>query len=470
MKKVLIVASEFPPRNVGNMLRTVKLVKHLPKLGWKPYILTVSTDSIVRFDYSLMKEIPTSTNVIRAFYPNLFKYLDKRLINKRKLQKGYSSFPRFNQASGLPGSDKESIHKENIRSKHFLSLPKKVIIYSIKFFRNHILIPEELITWLPFAVIEGIRCCKRENINLIYSTVPSYNNHLIALLLKKMTGLPWYADYRDLWFDCPTRRVHSKWRRNIEEILEVRILRNADRINIVSPFWRESMLRRFPFLNGGKISHLTNGYDPCDYYNHKMKSLVSGVKIKIVYTGTVLPGYPTRLLFEALSEILEVNPELRQKVQLSFFGTIHETILCEMLQDIKRLHLDNVIYINGSIHRLKAIEQMKDANALLLMYVGIENRTRNVLGCIPAKLFEYIGAFKPVIGILPEGNVAAEIISKGKLGIIANPKSKPDIKHALKQIIFAKPIDYWNPDNEFRKSFENKKIFKEMVNSWNEIS
>ena len=83
-KKILIIASEFPPRAGGNMLRTVKLVKHLPSFGWKPYVLTVSLNSIPKFDYSLIDEIPKEATIIRAFFPNIFKPLDRRWYQKQE--------------------------------------------------------------------------------------------------------------------------------------------------------------------------------------------------------------------------------------------------------------------------------------------------------------------------------------------------------------------------------------------------
>src|SRR5260370_42568550 len=44
MKKVLLVAPEFPPSNTAGAHRPRLLAKHLPRYGWQPRVLGVRVD------------------------------------------------------------------------------------------------------------------------------------------------------------------------------------------------------------------------------------------------------------------------------------------------------------------------------------------------------------------------------------------------------------------------------------------
>jgi len=440
-KKILIIASEFPPRAGGNMLRTVKLVKYLPSFDWKPYVLTVSLNSIPKFDYSLIDEIPKEATIIRAFFPNIFKPLDKRWYQKQE--------KRHSVTTKSPNNRFLNDLMPQLRNDL-----KKAIIFLIWFVRNQLLILGEQILWLPFAVFKGIQVCKKEKIDIIYSTAPSYVNHLVGLLIKKITKTPWFADYRDLWTNYPTRKLPSKLHKKIEKKLETLVLKNANAINIVSPIWRKSMLSTFPFLSPQKITAYTNGYDLEDFQsahgqmgyqqanvlpnnggitqspNDSITKLPNDC-FNIVYTGTVLRNYPTPLFLKALGEIFNEYPQMKTKVKVHFYGNIYEEQKQKILQTIKAFSLQENVYLHGNIPRKQALKIMQQADLLLLMYIG---QGHNIEGCIPAKLFEYIGAKKPILALVPPNGAAAEIIKKAHLGLVVSPNSYPEIKAALKEI------------------------------------
>ncbi len=66
-----------------------------------------------------------------------------------------------------------------------------------------------------------------------------------------------------------------------------------------------------------------------------------------------------------------------------------------------------------------ALKIQKNADVLLLMLWGDSARIKE-RGVIPAKLFEYIGVQRPVLGIGLNSIIAAEIVNKEKLGIVSN--------------------------------------------------
>ena len=454
MKKILVIASEFPPRGVGNMLRTVKLVKHLPSFGWKPYVLTISEKCIEKFDHSYDHEIPKEACIIRAFYPNPFILLDRRWYRKVGYR-GYEVTPKGKENRGKArGSLKVMI--------------KKFILSVIGLIRKKLFIPGESILWLPFAVAKGLWVCLREKIDVLYSTAPSYTNHLVGLMLKLLTGKGWMADYRDLWTEYPTRRLSPGLRKRIEEWMDAAVLKKADAVNIVSPKWREFLLKRFPFLSPQKVTCYTNGYDSEDYENIP-KFERQDNKWRITYTGSILRDYPTALFLRAMGELCEEIPEMRGEIEINFYGNIYHEQLVQIRDVVDKFSLQRNVSINGVITRQKVLEVIKNSDLLLLMY--IEGKL-NEDGCIPAKLFEYIGAKRPIFAIVPRNGSAAEIICKGNIGSIASPSLYDEMKITLKKLYLCHKAtsENFDPNWEYLKQYDRIYIVRKIVDIFHRLA
>jgi len=424
MKKILVIASEFPPRGVGNVLRTVKLVKHLPSFGWKPYVLTVSLNSIARFDYSYDNDIPEEARVIRAFYPNPFVFMDRKWYRKttkneeQRANGGHGA--EDTRYKGRAHNPETKVLSLKSNERPMLRVPKllikRAILSLIGFLRSHTFIPGWLVLWIPFAIAKGISICFREKIDIIYSTAPSYENHLVGLLIKILTGKKWTADYRDLWTDYPTRKISSRFRKKVEESMDAIVLKNADAVNIVSPMWRDLLLERFPFLSPEEITCYTNGFDSEDYLTGTQPRHSDPNRWRITYAGTVLHQYPTPLFLEALGELFLEIGGMKEKVKVDFYGNI-----CD--------------------------EQLTQINE------------------VTGKIFEYIGVRKPVFAIVPKNGSAAEIIRKGNMGTIASPCSYEEIKNGLKHLYLSSRYNDhpFEPNWDYLYQFDRRYIIGKLT-------
>ncbi len=61
--------------------------------------------------------------------------------------------------------------------------------------------PDDCAAWARRSVRPLMLMVEGDGIELLYSTYSPASNHLLALGLKRRTGLPWVADFRDLWTD-----------------------------------------------------------------------------------------------------------------------------------------------------------------------------------------------------------------------------------------------------------------------------
>ncbi|MBP8864209.1 MAG: glycosyl transferase family 1, partial [Anaerolineae bacterium] len=78
MRKVLVIAYYFPPQGGAGVQRTLKFVKYLPQFGWQPVILTAKPTGKLQ-DASLLAEIPKDVAVYHTPILRLPTYLPWRL-------------------------------------------------------------------------------------------------------------------------------------------------------------------------------------------------------------------------------------------------------------------------------------------------------------------------------------------------------------------------------------------------------
>ncbi|RJS90667.1 glycosyltransferase [Candidatus Bathyarchaeota archaeon] len=441
MKKVLVVASDFPPQGKGNILRVVKFVKYLPSFGWQPIVLTVNEGSIAWIDRSMEKEYPKNLKVYRAFFPNPFVFLDRRWAKKEK-----TIANRWGEET-----------KENRGGQPIFSLiwmGKKVVLNAVRLIRKHFLIPGEHITWLPFAVSKGVGICRQENIDIIFSTAPGFVNHLVALLIKRFTQKKWIADYRDLWTGNPYSKSYSKVRRAIETYLDRAVLKNADGITVVTDGWKEFMLKRWNFLTPEKVTTITNGYDLEDFENLQYRS-ENHSKFTITHMGTIFEGYPTPLFLDVVGKICSENPEIRNNLKINLTGDIYPEQIREIKRVINRWNLEEIVSINGRVPHSIAVKVIRDSDLLLLMYT---TGRPNIEGCIPSKLFDYIAAERPILAIVPSNGIAAEIVRNGKCGKVINPDDTEGMKKAFLEF-YNKLLSgelYYHPNHGYLKQFNRR--------------
>ncbi|MFX6461567.1 hypothetical protein ABTG33_18475, partial [Acinetobacter baumannii] len=81
---------------------------------------------------------------------------------------------------------------------------KKMLFPTLKKMKKYLLVPDDQILWFPYAMKKGLEIFKQHQIDVVFSTSGPYTNHLVGLYLKRKTGLPWIADFRDPW----TQNMH----------------------------------------------------------------------------------------------------------------------------------------------------------------------------------------------------------------------------------------------------------------------
>lgn len=444
MKKILIIAYDFPPQGSGNLQRTVKYVKYLPGFGWEPYVLTVSRKSIVQFDYSQEKDIAEGTKIFRTAYPNPFLILDRRWVKKNKYQA------------------KESVSAEGNKTNKNLGIMnifKDLISGALNFIRRNFLIPEDLIIWLPFAFWRGLLLCYRNRIDVIFSTVPYFTNHLVGLTLKLITGKKWVVDYRNLWTGNPTRMKYSI-RQKIERLMEALALKYSDKIVVCAKGMKYFLLKEFEFIPSAKITVINNGYDSSDFEFCEIPQM-NGRKFNITYTGVIYKNYPLEALLLGFKALMEKDSRIKEVLRFNFLGAFPEGDKENFTTAIQKCGLCDNFFLAGKVARKEAILAQQKADVLLILYI---NDGPNINTVIPGKIYDYIAVCKPILAITPEGDTA-DIIRQGNCGLVVAPDDINGIINSLDRMFreFYLEKREFNPDFDYLKQYEKKYLTERLV-------
>ncbi len=396
MKTVLIIVHDFPPLGGGWVLRTLKFVKYLPEFGWRPVVLTVKNDYYPPStrDNLLMREIPNSVTIYRT----------RTSISPYRINVPVSSSVRI----------KSLTYESWVRSLLTRLIPQHMrVIQDYGFF------------WLPHAYAAALNIIPNESIELIFTTSPPHNVHLLGLALQKITRLPWVADFRDGWMRNEMFVAQSFIRKKFDRMCEHLIINNANQLVCATPPIVADFCQDYPRIT--TRSHTVyNGFDPDDF-SSRLPSRSDSSKFKVAYVGSLSSNPPRspELFLQAVKSIADKNPRFREFCQIEFVGLVFNVPLNEM---IEHHGLQSMCHIIGCVPHKQAVEYMRLSDVLLLL-INME-QTFGDNGILTGKFGEYLAAGKPMLALAPDG-IAAEMIRQYDLGIVVSPRDIAGIEKAL---------------------------------------
>ena len=217
--------------------------------------------------------------------------------------------------------------------------------------------------------------------------------------------MPWIAEFRDAW----TRNHYvpkPEWREKFDECLESRLLSTAAGIVAVSEPWADYYGRKF---QKPSIA-VYNGFDST-IAHPESRSILSGTPLSIVHMGSVYSGMrdPTPL-FKALKSGSFTPADLR----ITFYGATHSAVL-----DLaKKIGVQGFVTACTQVPHHRALDIQNTSDVLLLLQSPLDAAN------IPAKMFEYFAARRPILGIGVESGIPARLIRERKAGLYS---SNPDV-------------------------------------------
>lgn len=381
-KNILIISTHYPPVQKIGTQRIYSFAKYLDKDKYNIFVLTLDTGQPHNSIHNL-------DNVV------VFREKNKSVLKRA------------------------NFNKRTNRVWHYLKAAWNLFL--------EYCFGDESMGWAKSMHSRAKEIIETHKIDLVISSFPPLDPHIIALELKKLKPkIKWIADMRDPMSYCAYTQaiVQNKLRK-----YEIEILKWADALITVS----KPILKDFKKLAQNKyclFKEIRNGYD---FEISPVRTEPKNEVFSIAYFGSIYKDRSPINLFKALEKVHKIN---KIHFKLDFYGVMKPI-------DIPS-NLAQCIHFHDKLQYEECLNMQEKADLLLLI---IPNNSEK--GVYTGKLFEYLGSLRPILGLVPKDDVAAKLILEANAGYIAENE---DIQGIEEKIIEA--YNDWENDKPFCPNIE----------------
>ncbi len=375
-KRILMIAYHFPPlAGSSGIQRTLRLVQQLPEFGWEPLVLGADPRAFENTSDDLMADVPAGIVVRRAFALDTARHL---------------------------------------------ALGGRYMGWTAR--------PDRWVSWRFDAVRTGMRMIREFAPHVIWSTYPIATAHMIGAELQRRSGLPWVADFRDPMAQDGYPADPMVWRsfRRIEE----QAAHRAKLCVFTTPGAARIYRARYPQWSSRMVV-LENGFDEESFPSTSGSALPSvrptGAPVVLLHSGVVYPSErdPSQL-FAALRALCDAGVLRPGALRLRFRAAVHDDFLRSMAMQHGVVEF---VEMCPPIPYRQALAEMLAVDGLLVLQAANCNEQ------IPAKIYEYLRAGQPILGLTDPAGDTAQVLSNAGLDAIARLDSAEEIAATLSQFV-----------------------------------
>ena len=395
MKRVLVITYYWPPSGGSGVQRWVKFARYLPAEGWQPVVYTPSNPELTAVDETLSQEIPPEAEVIR--------------------QPIREPYDLYRKVMGRGSSTDMKTLVTPIRSSGRHSFKQRLSL----FVRGNLFVPDPRMGWVKPSLRFLKEYLKEHPVDVIVTTGPPQSLHLIGEQLSRATGLPWIPDFRDPW----TKMYYLKhlgmtrctWRRLYR--MEQGVLDSATKVLTVTPIVQEEYQAR----TRTPVEMIPNGFDPEDFGTPPPRDGF----FNLTHTGLLASDGNPLLLWKVLGEKAAADPAFRAALRIRLVGKTDR----EVLDALAEAGLSDAAVNLGYLDHEAAVREQQGAEILLLPLRNDPEYFR----ILPGKLFEYLAARRPILGIGQTDGAMARVLADAAAGSMYDWKDEEGIRRFVER-------------------------------------
>lgn len=379
MKHALFVAFHYPPEaSSSGVLRTLKYSRYLADHGWRVTVIAPEVSAYEVTDVKLIEQIPATVRVIRTRFLNVKRHLSV-----------FGLYPAI------------------------------------------CAVPDTWIAWMPWAVRAGKKLFKADPFDLVYSTSPHATAHVIAKKLAAYTAKPWVTDFRDPWYEDPPEpgAPSGPIYRWANRTLEAGVIRACSRAVASTTELKDMLRTRYADEPAKKFLAILNGYDEADFSVLPDAARTQQERLTILHAGSINGDFrDPRPLFAALRANAQSGTIDLNKVCVRFIGPGKYAESDTIMRSVAEFSLGDCVEFLPRVSYDESLQALSRADLLLLL-----QSSPDTASLVPAKLYEYLRTFRPVLALVCPG-ATADVLGMTRGGWAVAPEETPKLQERVREI------------------------------------
>ena len=376
MRRVLLVAMHYPPMYGSGVQRLLALSRDLPEFGWQVDVLTVTEHALPETEPARTADIPHDTTVMRAWG-----------VDTRRRLSFKGRYPTF------------------------------------------LALPDRWMTWRIGALLAGLRYIRRQRPDALLSSFPIATAHHIGADLRRLTRIPWVADFRDPMAQDEYPADRRVWRSFLK--VEQRVTRSAQALTFTSPSAKDYYVARYGAELASRCAVVPNGYDQAAFaeLDECAPAALAGRRIEALHSGLLYPWERNPLpFFRAVAGLHQQGFFAQHPVHFMF----RASGFAEQFEPaVAALGITELVSFAARLPYHDALREMHDTDLLLAFQAANSNFQT------PAKIYEYLRIGRPILALVAPGGDTAQLLAGLPVATLADIESEQQIGAALRSCVAA---------------------------------
>jgi glycosyltransferase involved in cell wall biosynthesis len=357
----------------------------------------------------------------------------------------YKYLPEFGyETHVLTGSRPE----ERLPRVTYVPIPE--VSFTERVLRKFLFPWDDDVLWTRRAITAARRLLAETPMDAMLSTIPPVHGHTVAYMLKRRTGVPWIADYRDPTVGSPFRAPSGLpgW---MDRFMEKRFFAAADLLLTVTDHIRQEFIQRWPEVEG-KTAVLWNGFDPEEEIGPK--PIPPRAYRVLAHFGSLYGGRTPVLPMASIDRLIGRGVIDPASFRLQLIGPLEPAIRDKNPEVFERLTAKGCLECLAPLPREQALQAMMESDRLLLA----DNNESGIGQTVPAKLFEYVRVGRPILALTAAGSPVARILETSGVPFVAlTPDMKEEAIDRRMMEFLSLPSDPVQVSARFASEFDGRK-------------